>query len=211
VLDDGSPSIVLSPAIGSTPGLSQRIVVGPGQSRLQIGWDTRSTDGGSMRVGLADPLTGELLDSTWIGPIGDAWSGASADLALPAGRPVLLELRPTAGTVHLRALRVEEERPALPPSDASTPPFFVSIDPNPTSGPVRIRWEARGPDVQRIQMFDISGRRIAAWRPERPSGDPILTRTDLFEEDGRPLPAGIYFVRVETSRGAVTRRLHLVR
>jgi hypothetical protein len=211
VLDDGSPSIVLSPAIGSTPGLSQRIVVGPGQSRLQIGWDTRSTDGGSMRVGLADPLTGELLDAAWIGPIGDAWSGASADLALPAGRPVLLELRPTAGTVHLRALRVEEERPALPPSDASTPPFFVSIDPNPTSGPVRIRWEARGPDVQRIQMFDISGRRIAAWRPERPSGDPILTRTDLFEEDGRPLPAGIYFVRVETSRGAVTRRLHLVR
>ncbi len=211
LLDDGNPSIVLSPAIGSTPGLSQRIVVGPGQSRLQIGWDARSTDGGSMRVGLADPLTGELLDAAWIGPIGDAWSGEWADLALPAGRSVLLELRPVGGTVHVRALRVEEERPGGAAVIASAPPLSVSVEPNPTSGPVRIRWETHGQGVQRVEVIDVSGRRVAAWRPERPTGDLILTRSDLLEEDGRPLAAGIYFVRVETARGAVSRRLHLVR
>jgi hypothetical protein len=211
LLDDGNPSIVLSHEIESGSGLSQRIVVGPGQNRLQIGWDARSPDGGTMRVDLADPRTGELFDAAWIGPVGESWSGESADLALPPDRPVLFELRPSTGTLHVRALRVEEERPVEGLAEPPAPALSGWIEPNPTYGPIRIRWGQDGGQVRDIEVYDVSGRRVAVWQAEPRTGNLLLTRPDICGADGRPLAGGIYFVRIGTVRGGVTRRLHLIR
>jgi hypothetical protein len=210
LLDDGTPSVVLSAEDGSFAGISQ-LLAPTDEPQLQLGWDSRSPDGGRMRVGLVDPMTGVVYDEATTGPIGDTWAGEGANLTLPERRTVLLELRPVAGTVHVRVLRIEAERPGGSKGEAQASSPSVRIQPNPSTGPLRITWAAGGGAARKIEIYDVSGRRIASWRPDRVAGETRLADGDLRLEDGRLPATGIYFVRLETDRASATERLLVIR
>lgn len=211
LLDDGDRSLVLAAGESLTNGISQLLVSQAGKTRLQLGWTARSTDGGTLRVALVDPYTGECVDAATFGPIEGEWLGQGVDLNLPRERPVLLELRPLVGTIHLRALRLEEERPQRDESDLPDVSAQLRIEPNPTRGSVAIRWDSPHDEPRRIELFDVAGRRIAAWRPEPRGSDWILRTSELRRDDGRPVGTGIYFLRVECGKSRTTRQIHVVR
>lgn len=210
LLDDGAPSIVLSVDDGGFAGISQLLGVTDG-AHLLLGWDARSPDGGSMRAALVDPLSGVVYDTVTTGPIGDTWAGEAGDLNLPEGRSVLLELRPVAGTIHVRELRIEAERPDGSKEDDPAPVPSIRIRPNPSTGPLCIGWSAEASTPRRIEIYDVSGRRIASWRPDGAAGETRLADGDLRLENGRLPATGIYFVRLESDRSVATERLLVIR
>jgi hypothetical protein len=95
----------------------------------------------------------------------------------------------------------------------------VRAFPNPSSGPVNLRWRgAGGGGTSRIEIFDAGGRCIRILSPEAPAG---LSGGDAQEGDmqegdvqedvswnrldagGRRVSAGCYFARVRTPEGRV--------
>ena len=77
---------------------------------------------------------------------------------------------------------------------------FVRVQPNPTMGLAFVSFELPETVVVRLSVLDVTGKRVYAL-PERPVRAAQL-RLPLYE-----VAAGVYFVRVETARGALVRRL----
>jgi hypothetical protein len=79
--------------------------------------------------------------------------------------------------------------------------------PNPFHDQTTIRFTLPGPSWVRLAVFDVHGRRVAnLWDAEQTAGDHART----WNASGK-LAAGIYFARLETAYGTVTRRLTLLR
>jgi hypothetical protein len=92
--------------------------------------------------------------------------------------------------------------PPIPPPDLSAP------FPNPARGPVRFALGLPRVGMSRVEVFDLSGRRVKTLVASiQPAG---ITRVDwdLRDERGNPICAGIYLVRAEL--GGVTRLRRLV-
>ncbi len=98
---------------------------------------------------------------------------------------------------------------APPPAPPVAPTFTLRAAPNPTRGAVTLAWSgARG--ALAFEVLDERGRRVA-----RGDADAAPQGTWRFEgrrADGRPLPAGVYFVRASDRAGHVaTERIVMVR
>jgi hypothetical protein len=79
--------------------------------------------------------------------------------------------------------------------------------PNPFRGETSVPFElGRGGSV-RVIVFDVTGRRIGTLVDGVHGEGPHEARWDGRGEDGRPVPAGIYFVRVEAGETTVSARL----
>lgn len=209
--EDGPPYLLISSDSELPAGLSQVVNASPGQDQLSLGFETKSDNGGILRIALVDPSTGESLDARSIGPIGTPWSLRCVTLDLPAGRPSLLELRMVTGTARIANLCEESEAFGFG-HDADLPSVpRLRIEPNPTAGPICIRWESEGAELRRVAIFDVAGRRIAFLHPGQIDGSRGLSVSDLRTIDGHPLGNGVYFIRIDTAGGSVTRRLHVVR
>jgi hypothetical protein len=70
----------------------------------------------------------------------------------------------------------------------------VRLHPNPTRGPVTVSLALERPATVRIELLDVAGRRIAS----RDLGFVLAGGHQVRIENGRPLPAGVYLVRVAT-------------
>jgi trimeric autotransporter adhesin len=83
--------------------------------------------------------------------------------------------------------------------------------PNPSPGPVTVRFDLAGSAMVRVGVHDLSGARVRVlWDGERPAGRHQLTWNG--EDDrGRPLASGIYFVRLEAVGTVQTRKVVLIR
>ena len=75
--------------------------------------------------------------------------------------------------------------------------------PNPFRTATRITWNGTGGSV-RIEILDLGGRRVWSSRVEGDSGGAAWSGTD---DRGRPLPPGVYFLRVSSETGVLTRRI----
>jgi hypothetical protein len=118
------------------------------------------------------------------------------------GRPSLLEAAIDA--VKLRAVI-----PPAPPPPTTT--SLVAPSPQPFHGSVEIRYDlSRGADVD-LAVYDAGGRRVAelvhAFR--RAGSYPVSW--DGRRVDGRPLPSGVYFLRLDAGGRVFTRRIVRVR
>lgn len=82
--------------------------------------------------------------------------------------------------------------------------------PNPFRADTRIRFTARGRERVRLSVFDAQGRRVAVLLDGIPSAGEhdILWRGE--DDRGRHLSPGIYFYRLETATGSMSRRMVLV-
>ena len=92
--------------------------------------------------------------------------------------------------------------------DGATPAVrALAITPNPSSGPVRIVFNAGIEGRSSITIFDAAGRLVRTLGPEHTGAGPLSVEWDATETSGRPLAGGVYFVRLDTPRGAIVNRL----
>jgi hypothetical protein len=102
------------------------------------------------------------------------------------------------------AVRMDEPRPLAGALALDTAP--LSVFPNPFSRQTTIRFKVFTPGAVQLEMFDLGGQRV--WRPAAQNlnaGD-YQTTWDGQSGNGRPLPAGIYLLRLRTSN-----ELHVAR
>jgi hypothetical protein len=78
-------------------------------------------------------------------------------------------------------------------------------------GPTDIVWSMPEKGPVRLAIFDVQGRRVADLVDvtEAPSGE-HRTAWSARSDDGAPLARGVYFVRLETAAGALTRNMILL-
>lgn len=90
------------------------------------------------------------------------------------------------------AVGIAEERP--------TPGMGIalSVEPNPTSGVVRVEWSLPTRSVARLSLYDALGRRVFSSS---------TTQTLPFEIRTSSFPQGVYLLRLESGRSSATRKL----
>jgi hypothetical protein len=140
------------------------------------------------------PVDSGSWDVRYVPPAGtnyaEVWRRVlvSADLALPVQSlaPVTAGVAPVAGAGSALELAVPR--------------------PNPARGEVRFEFQALH-GVARLTVWDVTGRRVAAlW--DAPAPGPTTVRWDTRASDGRPVPPGIYLVRLsDTTGGSRLRRI----
>ena len=91
--------------------------------------------------------------------------------------------------------------------EAGLPALDVAASPNPSGGDVR--FALRGPAADgpaRLRVYSLRGDLVAEW-----TQDGGTATWDARDRQGRPVPAGVYFARVQTRAGAATHRFVIVR
>jgi len=83
--------------------------------------------------------------------------------------------------------------------------------PNPATGPARIAFALPREDRVTLRVFDVAGRVLATLADGTLAAGPHAVQWSGELASGRPAPAGTYFYRLETSQGALSRRLVLLR
>lgn len=88
---------------------------------------------------------------------------------------------------------------------------LASPTPNPTTGPVRLAFTLPTRDAVRLSVYDLGGRRVRELAGGVFGPGPHAVTWDGRDGDGRAAPAGLYFARLETRSGSVSRRLVIAR
>jgi DNA-binding beta-propeller fold protein YncE len=88
---------------------------------------------------------------------------------------------------------------------------FARPRPNPTRGPVRlaVAFDAAG-DV-RVEIADVSGRRIRGWQQSVAGAGALELEWDLRNDAGRRVPPGVYLVSVRHGTVSASRRVLVLR
>ena len=83
--------------------------------------------------------------------------------------------------------------------------------PNPFAGSTEI--EIRLPVASRvtIEIYDVAGRRVRSQPPIDRQAGPLRMVFDGRDDDGRPLPSGVYFYRVTAAGRTVTHKMVIAR
>jgi len=74
---------------------------------------------------------------------------------------------------------------------------------NPTAGPLSVRFTLAGPAPARLEVLDVSGRRVAMRQIDGGASSDV----SLALDETRSLPAGVYLVRLQQGREARTVRI----
>ncbi|MFN8548372.1 MAG: FlgD immunoglobulin-like domain containing protein [Candidatus Eisenbacteria bacterium] len=85
---------------------------------------------------------------------------------------------------------------------------FDAIAPNPATDATHLRFALASAGPVRLRVLDAQGRSVRRLldQQEQPAGA-VDAAWDLRADDGRAVPAGVYFVRLETTGEAVSRRI----
>jgi photosystem II stability/assembly factor-like uncharacterized protein len=75
-----------------------------------------------------------------------------------------------------------------------------SVYPQPSGGPITIRYTQAVPDIPRIEVFDGLGKRVAALKPTDGGTGVHDIVWQASAARGSTVPAGVYFVRISSGR-----------
>jgi len=87
----------------------------------------------------------------------------------------------------------------------------LKVYPNPCGEAATIRFALPRDRDARLEILDLSGRRVRDLGRSRPGAGTHYAQWDGRDGDGSAVEAGLYFVRLTTPGGARTARLMLVR
>ncbi|MBM3288213.1 MAG: T9SS type A sorting domain-containing protein, partial [Candidatus Eisenbacteria bacterium] len=190
--------------------------VSSGISKNLITW--RHAESNTLRGRMLDAVTGTLDPLLQIAPLAGGWTTPAT--AFDGMTHLVTWDDGEGGSSHIRGCIVRGEPfpdVPIPGEIAEAPPAMAArarLDPpfpNPTrcATTLRVVMPAEGPGSVRI--FDPRGRlvRVLAegWLP----GGPSRLVWDGMDGNRRLVPAGIYFVRVATSRGTESRTIVVAR
>lgn len=84
----------------------------------------------------------------------------------------------------------------------------LEVLPNPAGAAAEARFRVIAPGAARVTLHDAAGRRVASlFEREVDAGLHRIEISTRLDESGRPLPPGIYFVRVDAPGATAVRRL----
>jgi hypothetical protein len=107
---------------------------------------------------------------------------------MPGASPTLFQFR----TPGLEPSSVEVE-------DTASALRLERIHPNPFSGPFEIRFTLDEPGPVRLTMQDVSGRTVATLLEETRNAGSHVVSIDPAGSRSDDVPAGVYFVRLESN------------
>jgi len=110
--------------------------------------------------------------------------------------------RESAQDVYTTKLTPDGQNVEIPENAFAGPPPSLFLEPNPTSGPVRMSFVLPDQGTYSLKAYDPAGRMIALISEGQASGPVSL-------EWVPDLASGVYFIRLETGAGAITRTLLL--
>jgi hypothetical protein len=96
------------------------------------------------------------------------------------------------------------------PGDAALP-ASLGNRPNPFTAATTITFALGQASSVSLEVYDLTGRKVKSLASGRRTAGSHEIRWDGTNDSGRRVSSGIYFVRLDTGRGAVTRHLNLVR
>jgi hypothetical protein len=214
IRDEGRPELWCDPAAGTDTGASQLLgpFLDPAATQF-LRFEARSNEGAVVEVALLDPATRGRIERVTVGPLSASWREWEVLFTQCTRTPALLSLTALGGTAGVRALRFESAQTSqlAEGSGEAKEPGRVRIGPNPSRGELRVAWDTRQGRPSRIELLDISGRRIVTWYPRPLDQGLCESFWPLRDVRGRPLPTGAYFLRIEGESGTETRTVQLVR
>lgn len=146
---------------------------------------------------------------------GDGLTWACADFATDGTHPAM------SGRLKVADMLIDFMH-----ADASAEPWYVSavagvaprtgassslaLRPNPTVGSVDVSFATGTGERWRVEVVDLSGRRVCELGGGVGDGHALTLRWDGRDREGAPARPGIYWVRVESGTVAAVRRLALL-
>lgn len=176
--------------------------------RVELRWPVPSDGTGGCHVyralgGLESRLNGAPLQP---GAGGYLYTDDTA--GLPAGATVAYSYAVLRGGVEIaRSPAVAIELPGA----GALADRLLPNRPNPFNPETEIRFEMAGDGRLRLEVFDVSGRRVAMLEDGvRRAGAHQVVWCGR-DDAGRTVPSGAYYVRLETDRGRDTRKVMLLK
>jgi hypothetical protein len=122
-------------------------------------------------------------------------------LTLPYNAPTEADLRTAGATAEV------DDNPAA----AARPGFLEPNVPNPFTSETELAYTlARGAKLK-LAVYDVAGREVAQLANGTQPAGRHTTRWNARDQSGRLVPAGVYFVRLEVSGIAQSRKLVVTR
>jgi hypothetical protein len=97
----------------------------------------------------------------------------------------------------------------VPGPAAATAVHVGRVTPQPAAGPQALDLVVPPGAVLRVTVYDVAGRRVRELVPGGPAGAPTRVVWDGRDSAGRPVPAGVYFLRGEGGASFVRRAVRL--
>jgi len=179
---------------------------------------------------LAGGICGQVTDASTGAPV--AGAGVIARLAdgTPAGAHDVTDmdghyciLNLAAGTYTLEVrvddylvawvngVEVVDDLSSVPISVLPAPFVLDPPWPNPMSAGLRLRLQIREPMALDLRIYDARGRLVRAWTAPDIGEGPSTYQWNGLDRAGRPVPTGLYFVRVKGTDHTATRRIIVIR
>jgi hypothetical protein len=149
--------------------------------------------------------------------LGASWTRLTDRLVVGGARYSYLDRRPVAGSRHeyeLESLGRDGERERFGPVEIDVPlvaGITLRAAPNPSVGTTAIYYDVPHAGPVSIRVFDLSGRLLKVLVDSRKSAGPHEIRWNAEDDSGRSVPAGIYFVKLDTEAGSKALRVAITR
>ena len=135
----------------------------------------------------------------------DPWTERFVDLAVEPGKEY---------TYQLAVVGTNGERSVSLPVRVQTRALAVALEqnvPNPFNPATSISWVAPERVYARLDIFDVRGARVATLHDGEVPAGRWSVWWDGRDRHGQPVASGTYFYRLRTGRGALTRKMVLVK
>ena len=120
--------------------------------------------------------------------------------------------------MNFDSLRIALYDPAAQPSPVAVGPAaaggtleFAPPAPNPAAGATTFTWMLPRAGRARVEILDLSGRRVATLADGAFGANRYVRAWDLRDDRGRRVTPGVYFARLVTADGMRERRLVVLR
>ncbi|MFN8547068.1 MAG: T9SS type A sorting domain-containing protein [Candidatus Eisenbacteria bacterium] len=104
----------------------------------------------------------------------------------------------------------DTDGPANPNSGNDLAAADLRAWPNPVTASTALRYRGPAGGDARLSIFDAAGREVARLHDGRIEGELRIWEWTPVSAEGRPLPAGAYFARIQTDSGSVVTRVTLL-
>ncbi len=192
----------LSAALDWAQGIAEPVGVHAGAWLDQLGGVAFSPKPGAVDVA--------LLGARESGFAGDGVVATVEFRALAAGDPAIALGSARARDAWNRAVdlagSVEQTAPEIPATTMLSLPF-----PNPSRGEATIAFGLARPGPVRVVLYGVDGRAVRTLADGAREAGVFRLTWDGRDDDGRPLAAGIYFVRMTSAQGTFTKRISHLR